>query len=141
MPYFLSAEKETHTHRETYTRTGRPMVQGLQWLQGVQRLIRVLGDLWFPGLRWLQGVQRLKRVMGHLWLQELRWLQGIQRLVRVLGDQWLQGVQRLILTLGWETYGCRGCLSIKGPDFDSVLHKVPYCVILKQFNQHFDKKI
>ena len=33
------------------------------------------------------------------------------------------------------------CLSIKGPDFDSVLHKVVYCVALKQFNQHFDKKI
>ena len=30
---------------------------------------------------------------------------------------------------------------IKGPDFDSVLHKVLYCVILKQFHQHFDKKI
>ena len=29
----------------------------------------------------------------------------------------------------------------KEPDFDSVLHKVLYCVILKQFNQHFDKKI
>ena len=32
-------------------------------------------------------------------------------------------------------------LSIKGPDFDSVLHKVLYCVILKQFHQHFDKEI
>ena len=30
---------------------------------------------------------------------------------------------------------------IKGPDFDSVLHKVLYCVTLKQFNQHFYKKI
>ena len=29
----------------------------------------------------------------------------------------------------------------KGPDFHSVLHKVLYCVILKQFNQHFYKKI
>ena len=28
---------------------------------------------------------------------------------------------------------------IKGPDFDSVLHKVLYCVTLKQFNQHFNK--
>ena len=26
-------------------------------------------------------------------------------------------------------------------DFDSVLHKVLYWVILKQFHQHFDKKI
>ena len=32
-------------------------------------------------------------------------------------------------------------LSIKGPDFDSVLHKVLYCVILKQFHLHFDKEI
>ena len=30
-------------------------------------------------------------------------------------------------------------LSIKGPDFDSVLHKVLYSVKLKQFHQHFDK--
>ena len=28
-----------------------------------------------------------------------------------------------------------------GPDFDSVLHKVLYCVILKQFHQHFNKKM
>ena len=32
-------------------------------------------------------------------------------------------------------------LNIKGPDFDSVLRKVLYCVILKQFHQHFDKEI
>ena len=32
-------------------------------------------------------------------------------------------------------------LSIKGPDFDSVLHKVLYFVKLKQFHQHFDKEI
>ena len=30
---------------------------------------------------------------------------------------------------------------LKGPDFDSVSHEVLYCVILKQFNQHFDNKI
>ena len=29
----------------------------------------------------------------------------------------------------------------KGPGFHSVLQKVLYCVILKQFNQHFYKKI
>ena len=37
--------------------------------------------------------------------------------------------------------GFKFLLSIKGPDFHSVLHKVLYCVILKQFNQHFDKTI
>ena len=35
----------------------------------------------------------------------------------------------------------RFLLNIKGPDFDSVLRKVLYCVILKQFHQHFGKEI
>ena len=43
---------------DTYTCTGRPLVAGLRWLQGVQRLVRVLGDLWLQGLRWLRRVQR-----------------------------------------------------------------------------------
>ena len=47
---------------ETYTCTGRPMVAGLRWLLGVQRLIPALGDHW---LQWLQGVQRLVRVRTH----------------------------------------------------------------------------
>ena len=34
---------------ETYTCTGRPLVAGLRWLQGVQRLLRALGDHWLQG--------------------------------------------------------------------------------------------
>ena len=48
------------------------------------------------------------------------------------------GLKRQKMTLGGVF---KFLLNIKGPDFDSVLRKVLYCVILKQFHQHFNKEI
>ena len=61
--------------RETCTRTRRPIVAGVAVVAMVARqgeTYNVLGDLRLKGLRWLQGVKRLVRVLGDLWLQGLR---------------------------------------------------------------------
>ena len=89
---------------ETCTCTGRPMVAGLRWLRGVQRLIPALGDLWLQGcggceeysdlyLHWETIGCRVAVVArstetctrSDLWLQGLRWLRRVQRRIPALG--------------------------------------------------------
>ena len=41
--------------RETYNVLEDLWLQGLRWLRGVVKLIRVLGDRWLKGLRWVRG--------------------------------------------------------------------------------------
>ena len=116
---------------ETYTCTGRPLVAGLRWLRGVQRLIPALGDHWLQGcggceeyrdlyLHWETIGCRVAVVArstetytctGRPLVAGLRWLRGVQRLIPALGDHWLQGCdcweEYRDLYLQWEIIGCR----------------------------------
>ena len=119
-----------------YTCTGRPLVAGLRWLRGVQRVKPALGDHWLQGcagceeysdlyLHWetigcrVALVARSKvtyTCTGRPLVAGLRWLRGVQLLIPAVGDLWLQGlrwlpgVQRLIPALGdhWLEV-CGGC--------------------------------
>ena len=99
---------------ETYTCTGRPLVAGLRWLRGVQRLIAALGDQWLQGcggceeyrdlyLHWETIGCRVARstetysCTGRPVVAGLRWLRGVQRLIPALGELWLQGLRRDLL--------------------------------------------
>ena len=115
---------------ESYTCTGRPLVAGLRWLPGVQRLIAALGDHWLQGcdgckeyrdfyVHWETIGCRVAMVArstvtytctGRPLVAGLRCLRRVQRLIPALGDHWLQVCddceEYRDLYLHWKTIGC-----------------------------------